>query len=236
MPLDPEAWAQARRQLLDITPRTAELRTGRPSEGPGESRDLTSENVKIGDDGRAETVPSANPGTGAERNYDPTLARRVGSAVHQVAELMQPNDPADRLDELAEAAAAEFAVADVEVVRTAVAGLRSSTSWQRASTATRWWRELPMDATIDGIVVAAVADLVWQLPDGTLAVADWKAHSGTADELREQYTGQLDAYGRMLEQGTRLKVSERMIVAVHPRTGNVTEVPLGPSPLRHSSQ
>ena len=237
VPLDREAWAQARRQLLDITSRTAELRTGRPSEGPGEPRGASSEDIELDESAESvPSVPSVRPVTPAERNYDPTLARRVGSAVHQVAELMQPNDPADRLDELAEAAAAEFAVADVEVVRTAVAGLRSSTSWQRASTATRWWRELPMDATIDGIVVAAVADLVWQLPDGTLAVADWKAHSGTADELREQYTGQLDAYGRMLEQGTRLKVSERMIVAVHPRTGNVTEVPLGPSPLRHSSQ
>ena len=133
---------------------------------------------------------------------------------------------AERLDHLASEAALQFAVNDTSTVRVAIDGLRSSTTWQRATTAQRWWREMPMDGTVDGVVMAAIADLVWQLPNGDLAVADWKTDSGTAEILTDNYTGQLNAYARLLESATGLTVSERIIVAVHPRTSIVTEVTL----------
>ena len=219
---DLDEWRTERRRTIETEPLRPELRTGSPST----SHTPTSTAIPPMPTGDATVPPDRQVPAWVG---DPTLSRRLGSAVHQVAELMQPDDTVARLDDLATAAAAQFAVVDVGTVRAAVEGLRGSASWQRASTATRCWRELPMDGTINGTAMAAIADLVWELPNGELAVADWKTHSGSKEELRDQYTGQLDAYRQLLEAATGLKVRERIIVAVHPRTGAVTEVALGPA-------
>ncbi len=222
---DMDGWRRERRRVLDARPSSPELRTGRPS------GTHTTASPGAADAGMTGPVEAPGPDDVGDpgRSYDPTLGRRLGSAVHHVAELMQPDDGDERLDELEATAAAQYAVVDVAAVRSAVGALRLSDAWKRASTASHWWRELPMDGSIDGVVMAAIADLVWQLPDRTIAVADWKADSGTSDDLRLRYTGQLDAYGRLLEAATGMKVSERIIVAVHPRTGVLTEVALGPA-------
>ena len=152
----PDGWAAERRALLDTPPSTPELRTGRPS---GHDNTTPAHPVdETATDGRVDATagpPHAEmlPPIRVRSDFTPvdtTAARRFGSAVHYVAERMAPGDTADQLAAYSAEAAAMFAVTDVDRVRSSVDALRSSSAWQRASTAPRSWRELPLDGTVNG--------------------------------------------------------------------------------------
>ena len=238
-------WVAERRALLDTAPSIPELRTGRPSghdnTTPAHPVDETATDLRVDatvGTPHAETPHLETPHAEtllptllrSDFIADTTAARRFGSAVHYVAERMTPLDTADQLDAHSAAAAATFAVSDVDRVRSSIDALRSSSAWQRASTAPRSWRELPLDGTVNGTVMAGTADLVWELADGNLAVGDWKNDTGTADELTDRYQDQLDAYAQLLTLATGRIVSERIIVAIHPHTAMLTEVALADRP------
>ena len=83
-----------------------------------------------------------------------------------------------------------------------------------------------MDGTVDGVVMGAIADLVWEQSDGTLVVADWKSDSSSEAELRARYSTQLQSYNAMLNEGSGGKVERATVVAVAATSATLVEVQL----------
>lgn len=155
---------------------------------------------------------------------DTTYPRRFGRAVHAVLELMPFVQGDGGIVTLVDEVAIENDVADRDRVMACVDALRTSAAWVEACAATHRWRELCLDGTIDGVVFSGQADLVWERPDGTFAVADWKNDPSDAATLHDRYDKQLQTYARLLSNATGRIVSTAVIVAVHPFTGERQEL------------
>ena len=133
-----------------------------------------------------------DPVGGRTDEDEPGQARRRGAtargrAVHGVLEAVPLDGPgaidAGVVRRLVERMAeAEGADAD-EVEARAWSALRSD-ALARARAAPRRWREVPVVAPIEGRVLEGYVDLLYEDPDGTLVVVDWKTDAArSASEL-----------------------------------------------------
>ncbi len=145
-----------------------------------------------------------------ERGDDVAASRRgraatsLGRAVHAV---LQVTDLAtgDNLEALAHAQAAAEGIPEraADIASLARAALRTETV-QRAATL-RHWREVPVGATVDGTAFEGFIDLLYEEPDGTLVIVDYKTDavsSGGIDARMEKYRLQGAVYALLLKEAT----------------------------------
>jgi ATP-dependent helicase/nuclease subunit A len=80
---------------------------------------------------------------------------------------------------------------------------------QRAATL-RHWREVPLGASVEGVLLEGFVDLLYELPDGRLVVVDYKTDAvrgAGIDARMEQYRLQGGVYALMVEKVTRRDVA-----------------------------
>ena len=109
----------------------------------------------------------------------------------------------DNLEALARAQAAAEGIPEraADIASLARAALRTETV-QRAATL-RHWREVPVGATVDGTVFEGFIDLLYEEPDGTIVIVDYKTDavsSAGIDARMEKYRLQGAVYALLLRQ------------------------------------
>jgi len=80
---------------------------------------------------------------------------------------------------------------------------------RRAATA-RHWREVPLGAPIDGVLLEGFVDLLYELPDGRLVIIDYKTDSvsgAEVDRRMERYRLQGGVYGLLVAEVTEREVA-----------------------------
>lgn len=96
------------------------------------------------------------------------------------------------------------------------------------------WRELYAGAEIEGTMLEGFIDLLYERPDGSLVIVDYKTDSSDdpADlrRRRDRYTPQIAAYALMLEESTGRSVSRGVLLFLGPNGAHELEV----EDLRHA--
>jgi ATP-dependent helicase/nuclease subunit A len=157
----------------------------------------------------------AEAGLGPEAGEDVAAGRRGraatsrGRAVHAVLQVIDLATQAG-LDDLARAhAAAEGVPEQAAEVARLVRAACDSEPVHRAAVA-RHWREVPLGAPFDGVLLEGFVDLLYELPDGRLAIVDYKTDSvsgAEVDRRMERYRLQGGAYGLLVGEVTRREVA-----------------------------
>jgi ATP-dependent helicase/nuclease subunit A len=152
-----------------------------------------------------------------ERGDDVAASRRgraatsLGRAVHAVLQLTDLAT-GDNLEALARAQAVAEGIPEraADIASLARAALDVETV-RRAATL-RHWREVPVGATVDGTVFEGFIDLLYEEPDGTLVIVDYKTdavRSAGIDARMVKYRIQGAVYALLLRdvlRGRRLRM------------------------------
>jgi ATP-dependent exoDNAse (exonuclease V) beta subunit len=154
-----------------------------------------------------------------------TSGRNFGSLVHRILEWV-PLDEPERVRGMAEALAPSFGLDAAAADRATRAAERALglPVMQRARTATRLWRELPLWFPDGAELLEGVIDLVFE-EDGALVIVDYKTDGIAAEQALAQaahHAPQLQLYGRGLAQALGLPVRERLVLFTS--TGQVVPV------------
>jgi ATP-dependent helicase/nuclease subunit A len=160
----------------------------------------------------------------------------VGRAVHAV---LQTIDLAsgDGLAETANTQAVAEGIADEAARITRLAeSARTSPTVQAAVASGKFWRELYVGASIDGVLVEGFIDLLYESVDG-LVLVDYKTDSArdpvAIDRAMERYRLQGAAYALVLEQALGRPVAGCVFVFSEPRTERaVTDMPAAMAEVR----
>jgi len=150
-----------------------------------------------------------------------------GRAVHAVLQVIDLGTRAG-LDDLAGAQAAAEGIPEqaAEVARL-VGAACDSDPVHRATTA-RHWREVPLGAPVDGVLLEGFVDLLYELPDGRLVVVDYKTDSvsgAEVDRRMERYRLQGGVYGLLVAEVTRREVARiEFVFATAGEVRTVTDV------------
>src|SRR5262249_18392758 len=145
--------------------------------------------------------------------------------VHRLLEWV-PLDEPERVRGMAEALAPSFGLDAAAAERAAEAARRALALpvMQRARTATRVWRELPLWFPEGPELLEGVVDLVFE-EDGALVIVDYKTDGITPGQALAQaahHAPQLQLYGRGLAQALGRSVRERLVLFT--TTGEVVPV------------
>jgi ATP-dependent exoDNAse (exonuclease V) beta subunit len=143
-----------------------------------------------------------------ERGDDVATSRRgraatsLGRAVHAVLQLTDLAT-GENLEALARAQAAAEGIPEraADIASLARAALRTDTV-QRAATL-RHWREVPVGATVDGTKFEGFIDLLYEEPDGTIVIVDYKTDAVSRagiDTRMEKYRLQGAVYALLLSE------------------------------------
>ena len=138
----------------------------------------------------------------------------LGSAVHQVLELVDFRAGEPQVRRIAEAVTAELEAPQLlaETVRRVMVALGSTLL---SSAGSDVWKEVPVSAPVGDRFVEGYIDLVLRRADG-LVVVDYKTDSAKTDtELdakTEHYGPQLRAYARALQSATGLPVAGAVLL------------------------
>jgi ATP-dependent exoDNAse (exonuclease V) beta subunit len=170
-----------------------------------------------------EAVRAGGPGAPAGR----ARALALGSAVHRIMELCDLGDEGS-VSTAATAVAAELERPDLDADAAALAGACWRSAPVRAAAAAgpgAAYRELPIGALVDDVVVSGAIDLVYR--DGEeWVVVDYKTDRAADPEvLRERYEPQGAAYALAVEAATGGVVREVCFVAARAE-GLVVRVPV----------
>jgi ATP-dependent helicase/nuclease subunit A len=184
-----EGWAGARRIAVDPAPPPAAPTpaAAAPALVPREAWAAAREAARARG-GRG--TPVVHPGGAGPARGD---GARLGALVHAALAVADLGDPAGAADAVGAAGArtgesGELLAAARRLVERALA----SEPYRRAAGAKRVIREMPVAAVVDGALVEGVVDLVFEAPEGLVAVEVKIAPPG------EEAAGQLRAYGRAL--------------------------------------
>ena len=155
-------------------------------------------------------------------------ATSLGLAVHSVLQMIDLTGLAN-LEALARAAAAEHGVSGQEDdIAALVRAAASSAAIEAAVTGGRFWREVPVGVSHEGTLLEGYIDLLYEHPDGTLGVVDYKTDRISASQLEERVSGyrlQGGAYAFAVQQALGRTVSSVEFVFAHlSRTVKVTEI------------
>jgi ATP-dependent helicase/nuclease subunit A len=129
----------------------------------------------------------------------------LGRAVHAV---LQTIDLAtlDGLDDLARIAASVEGAADrVSEVARLVTAAATSQPVRRALSSARYWREVPIGANLDGVLLEGVIDLLYE-ENGKFVVVDYKTDRLSPSDLEKRkltYRLQGAAYALLVEAATK---------------------------------
>ncbi|HVS42738.1 MAG TPA: UvrD-helicase domain-containing protein [Candidatus Dormibacteraeota bacterium] len=154
-------------------------------------------------------------------------ATSLGRAVHAVLQTVDLAAPVD-LDALArvQAAAEGIPASAPEVARLARAACASDAV--RRAAAARHWREVPLGAPVEGVLLEGFVDLLYELPDGRLVVVDYKTDAvrGAAIDARmERYLLQGGVYALLVAEAARREVARiEFVFAAAGETRTVTDV------------
>ena len=183
-----EVWGRARRKALEAAALPAAITS--PSR---------LELLDPPDAGTWEALPS----------NDDALA--LGHLVHRGMELVALGDVSQLAVHVA-AAAHEMGRPDLAARAEALASACWASGPVRAAAACRHWREVPVSAAFDDILVEGYIDLLYEVPNG-LVVVDFKTDKdGDAAAAERRYALQLGAYAVSLERATGLRVVEAWVV------------------------
>jgi ATP-dependent helicase/nuclease subunit A len=132
-----------------------------------------------------------------------------GRAVHAVLQVIDLATGAG-LDDLARAQAdAEGIPEQAPEVATLVRAACDSEPVRRAA-ALRHWREVPVGARVEGVVLEGFVDLLYELPDGRLVIVDYKTdavHGAEVDRRMERYRLQGGVYALLVAEVTGREVA-----------------------------
>jgi ATP-dependent helicase/nuclease subunit A len=176
-----------------------------------------------------------------ERSGDVAASRRgraatsLGRAVHAVLQVVDLAT-GDGLKELARAqAAAEGIPAQAERVAELAHAALASEAIQRAASL-RHWREVPVGAPVEGVILEGFIDLLYEDPDGRLVVLDYKTDAVKGAHLEERaarYRLQGGVYALLIGQVTGREVARIEFVFAHAgETRTVADVAVAAAEVR----
>ena len=238
---DEREWLRDRVECIErasrravVTPSRLRSDHARPANGSGRGDPDQSVTPSEADESDlARETPGGDPTEEASENTDlRTRAQARGTIVHQVLERIDLGS-LENVDQLV----AEFIndkkrpphVRDLvkgEAARiiTLVRNAARSPFVTKAVATGRLWRELPLGASVDGVTISGVIDLLHEAPDGTLAIADFKTDVvGNEVEARATavaYEAPGGAYALALEAVTRRPVSSVSFIFAHLHDGH----------------
>ena len=176
-----------------------------------------------------------------ERGDDVAASRRgraatsLGRAVHAVLQVIDLGTGVN-LDALARAQASAEGIPEraADVASLARAALDTETV-QRAATL-RHWREVPVGATVDGTLFEGFIDLLYEEPDGSIVIVDYKTDSvtgATIERRAERYRLQGAVYALLLGEATGRRVSRvEFVFAGAGETRQITDLESAISAVR----
>jgi ATP-dependent helicase/nuclease subunit A len=176
-------------------------------------------------DDEAGLAPEVGEDIAASRRGRAATSR--GRAVHAVLQVIDLGTQAG-LDDLAAAQAAAEGIPEqaAEVARLVRAACDSEPARRAASV--RHWREVPLGAPIEGVLLEGFVDLLYELPDGRLVIVDYKTDSvsgAEVDRRMERYRLQGGVYGLLVAEVTRREVARIEFVFAAPgEVRTVTDV------------
>lgn len=141
--------------------------------------------------------------------------RRFGTVVHEVLERVDLVAGTD-VDTLASIVAVRHGLPHrrADVAHSVRLALASSPVTEAVRTG-RWWREVPVVAEVDGLVVEGVVDLVYER-NGELVVIDHKTDASTTPGLLDHYQWQLLSYAAALGRSTGRSIAEAALLLLDP--------------------
>jgi ATP-dependent exoDNAse (exonuclease V) beta subunit len=154
-------------------------------------------------------------------------ATSLGRAVHAVLQVIDLAT-SDGSEDLARAqAAAEGIPESAADVAELVRAVCDSEPVRRAATL-RHWREVPLGASVGGVLLEGFVDLLYELPDRRLVVVDYKTDAvrGAGIDARiEQYRLQGGVYALLVEEVTQRYVGRiEFVFANAGQTRRITDV------------
>ncbi|NDE75631.1 MAG: hypothetical protein EB039_06135, partial [Proteobacteria bacterium] len=168
--------------------------------------------------------PTEDASEGADMR---TRAQARGTIVHQVLERIDLGTLENIVQLVAECIEdkkrqphiRDLVKGDASRIITLVQNAARSPFVTNAITSGRLWRELPLGASVDGVVISGVIDLLHEAPDGTLAIADFKTDV-VGDEMEARatagaYEAPGGAYALALEAVTGRPVSSVSFIFAH---------------------
>ncbi|HEY6379199.1 MAG TPA: UvrD-helicase domain-containing protein [Candidatus Dormibacteraeota bacterium] len=151
----------------------------------------------------------------------------LGRAVHAVLQVIDLQSLQGNAGHAAVQAAAEAIPERALEVERLVRAACSSEAVRRAA-ASRHWRELPVGATVDGVIVEGFIDLLYEDPDGRLVVLDYKTDAVTAggvDARLDRYRLQGGAYALLTRLATGREVARiEFVFAAAGQTRTITDI------------
>jgi ATP-dependent exoDNAse (exonuclease V) beta subunit len=219
-----EAWVEHRAELLS---RLGVLRT-QTATGLAHTDDEAGLSDEVGED-----IAASRRGRAATSR---------GRAVHAVLQVIDLATGAG-LHDLARAQAAAEGIPEQAPEVAALVKAACESEPVRRGAALRHWREVPVGARVDGVVLEGFVDLLYELPDGRLVIVDYKTdavHGAEVDRRMERYRLQGGVYALLVSEVTRREVARiefvfaaagevRAVTDVDPVVGEVRAL-LGPSP------
>ncbi|NCV02688.1 MAG: hypothetical protein EBV53_16095, partial [Proteobacteria bacterium] len=173
--------------------------------------------------------PTEDASEGADMR---TRAQARGTIVHQVLERIDLGTLENIVQLVAECIEdkkrqphiRDLVKGDASRIITLVQNAARSPFVTNAITSGRLWRELPLGASVDGVVISGVIDLLHEAPDGTLAIADFKTDV-VGDEMEARatagaYEAPGGAYALALEAVTGRPVSSVSFIFAHLHDGH----------------
>jgi ATP-dependent helicase/nuclease subunit A len=176
-------------------------------------------------DAEAGLAPEVGEDIAASRRGRAATSR--GRAVHAVLQVIDLATR-DGLDDLARAQAAAEGIPEqaAEVARLVRAACDSEPV--RRAAAVRHWREVPLGAPVGGVLLEGFVDLLYELPDGRLAIVDYKTDSvqgAEVDRRMERYRLQGGVYGLLVGEVTGREVARiEFVFAAAGEVRTVTDV------------
>ena len=226
-------WRQAARSPLVAASGVATA-TGNGAVTPAEPRGLAVESAGVeGHDLPAERG-ATDPGLDKDViDEDAPVWRRgrygtaLGRAVHAVLQTVSFDAPGEALAPPAGRYAAAEGIDNLadDVAGRARNALGSSTI--REAARQRHWRELYAGAEVNGRLLEGFIDLLYEAPDGSFVVVDYKTHaSDERPDLRQKpgYRLQIAAYALMISESTGRPVSRCVFVFLGPDSVHEVEV------------
>jgi ATP-dependent exoDNAse (exonuclease V) beta subunit len=158
----------------------------------------------------------------------PRAATALGLAVHATLQWLDL-ESLSNLDTLATSFATEHDVSPNEVARLARLAAES-TPVRQAVAESRYWREVPLSADVEGVLLEGTIDLLYEDTSGSLAVIDYKTDRvspATLTARAEHYHLQGAAYALGLQQATGQPIAriEFVFAAASPNHAEVLTIP-----------
>jgi len=226
-------WARAERSPV-VAASGVVAATGNGAAEPGEPRAVAAENA-LAERRETPAAPGrADPGLDKDAGDEESPAWRkgrygtaLGRAVHAVLQAASLDAPGEGLLASARRYAAAEGIDHLAEDVAARARNALTSPVVREAARRRHWRELYAAAEVEGRLLEGFIDLLYEAPDGSFVVVDYKTHdSDERPDLRHKpgYRLQIAAYALMLAEATGQEVSRCVFVFLGPNSVHEVQV------------